>query len=414
MNKHNIYIELLSTNLEERQKYYKKILFIVSLSQVFGGAGLAAGLTVGALIAKDILGTDAYTGIPTALFTFGSAGAAYLVGLFSQKYGRRIGLSFGFALGGLGAIGVIISAITENIWLLFISLLIYGSGSASNLQARYAGTDLAQPKQRGKAISTTMVMTTFGAVLGPNLAEATGNFAKLINLPPLSGPFILAAAAYIIAGTILFIMLRPDPYLVSKYMRNNHKNDLISPLNNNQKGIMIGAFVMILTQMIMIAIMTMTPIHMQHNGHSLSSIGMVIGIHIGSMYLPSLITGTLVDKIGVTKMSIASAITLLASGILAASAPEHSIIALSIALSLLGIGWNFGLISGTTQIVNSTTPNNRAKIQGKIDIFIALSGATGGAISGMIVANSSYAFLSIWGGILSLILIPIVILQKQK
>ncbi|HCW35132.1 MAG TPA: MFS transporter, partial [Staphylococcus sp.] len=183
---------------------------------------------------------------------------------------------------------------------------------------------------------------------------------------------------------------------------------------NNQKGIIIGAFVMILTQMIMIAIMTMTPIHMQHNGHSLSSIGMVIGIHIGSMYLPSLITGTLVDKIGLTKMSIASAITLLASGILAALAPEHSIIALSIALSLLGIGWNFGLISGTTQIVNSTTPNNRAKIQGKIDIFIALSGATGGAISGMIVANSSYAFLSIWGGILSLILIPIVILQKQK
>ncbi len=377
---------------------------------MFGGAGLAAGLTVGALIAKDILGTDAYTGIPTALFTFCSAGAAYLVGLFSQKYGRRIGLSFGFALGGLGAIGVIISVITENIWLLFISLLIYGSGSASNLQARYAGTDLAQPKQRGKAISTTMVMTTFGAVLGPNLAEATGNFAKLINLPPLSGPFILAAAAYIIAGTILFIMLTPDPYLVSKYMRNNHKNDLTSPLNNNQKGIMIGAFVMILTQMIMIAIMTMTPIHMQHNGNSLSSIGMVIGIHIGSMYLPSLITGTLVDKIGVTKMSITSAITLLASGILAASAPEHSIIA----LSLLGIGWNFGLISGTTQIVNATTPNNRAKIQGKIDIFIALSGATGGAISGMIVANSSYAFLSIWGGILSLILIPIVILQKQK
>ena len=138
---------------EELQRLYKRTLWIVVLSQMFGGAGLAAGITVGALIAQDMLGTDSYAGVPTALFTLGSAGAALLVGRASQRFGRRYGLSGGFVVGGIGAIGVVAAAMNESIILLFASLLIYGAGSATNLQARYAGTDLASAKQRGTAIS---------------------------------------------------------------------------------------------------------------------------------------------------------------------------------------------------------------------------------------------------------------------
>ncbi|WP_412761996.1 MFS transporter, partial [Priestia megaterium] len=147
-------------NSPEKQKaLYKRTLFVVSVSQIFGGAGLAAGVTVGALIAQQMLGTDAYAGVPTALFTLGSAGAAWLVGKLSQKKGRRAGLTTGFILGGVGAIGVIFSAILNSIFLLFFSLLVYGSGTATNLQARYAGTDLAKAKQRGTAVSMAMVFT---------------------------------------------------------------------------------------------------------------------------------------------------------------------------------------------------------------------------------------------------------------
>ncbi len=196
---------------EEQQKLYKRTLLIVSISQMFGGAGLAAGITVGALLAQQMLGTDAFAGLPAAMFTMGSAIAAFFVGKLSQKYGRRVGLAGGFIVGGLGAIGVVMAALTNSIILLLVSLLIYGAGTATNLQARYAGTDLANKKQRATAISITMVMTTFGAVAGPNLVGVMGRFAHSIGIPELAGPFILSAAAFILAGLVLFVMLRPDP-----------------------------------------------------------------------------------------------------------------------------------------------------------------------------------------------------------
>ncbi|MCR2822123.1 MFS transporter [Lederbergia panacisoli] len=409
---------------EKQQQLYKRTLIVVVLSQIFGGAGLAAGVTVGALIAQDMLGADSVTGIPTMLFTLGSAGAALLVGRLSQSFGRRPGLAVGFLAGGIGAIGVVISALTNSILLLFASLLIYGAGSATNLQARYAGTDLASPTQRAKAISIALVSTTFGAVAGPNLVDIMGEFAIIIGIPALAGPFILAAAAYLMAGLVFLILLRPDPYIVAKAISDAKRsvgNGRLEESSDssllNRRGVFAGAAVMILTQFVMTAIMTMTPIHMGHHGHSLNEVGIVIGFHIGAMFLPSLVTGYLVDKIGRPFMAVASAITLLASGILAAMGPADSMTVLVTALILLGLGWNFGLISGTAILVDSTHASTRAKTQGSIDVWVALSGALGGGLSGIVVAHSSYAALSIVGGVLALLLIPIVIwasINKQS
>ncbi|RKP53155.1 MFS transporter [Cohnella endophytica] len=402
-------------NPNMQKRLYKRTLIIVVLSQIFGGAGLAAGVTVGALLAQDMLGTESYAGVPAALSTLGSAVTALLVGLLSQRYGRRMGLAAGFLAGGIGAMGVVFAAVSHSIILLFASLLVYGAGTATNLQARYAGTDLAKPRQRATAVSIAMVSTTFGAVAGPNLVEVMGRFAASIEVPALAGPFILAAGAYMIAGLVFLVLLRPDPFVVAKAIvaaQSKHSELQTDARLHNNKGIIVGATIMILTQIVMVAIMTMTPIHMKHHGHSLGDVGLVIGIHIGAMYLPSLVTGILVDKVGRTVMSIASGGVLLAAGIVAAIAPADSMLLLIIALALLGLGWNFGLISGTALIVDATDPANRAKTQGTIDVLIALAGASGGALSGMIVAQSSYAMLSLTGGFLSLLLIPVVIWSR--
>ena len=281
-------------------------------------------------------------------------------------------------------------------------MLIYGAGSSTNLQARYAGTDLAQPKQRAKAISMAMVFTTFGAVAGPNLVGVIRRFATSVGAPALAGPFMLAAAAFILAGLVLWIMLRPDPYLVAKAIAeaqeaNSSKGTVQanpSAPSTRNRGIIIGTTVMVLTQVVMVAIMTMTPIHMKHHGHGLSAVGMVIGIHVAAMFLPSLVTGILVDKVGRTFMSCVAGVTLLLAGLLAAWAPADSMVWLIVALALLGLGWNFGLISGTAQIIDATSPATRAKTQGTVDMLVSLAGASGGALSGMVVAHSSFAILS--------------------
>ncbi|MBM7702392.1 MFS transporter [Metabacillus iocasae] len=399
---------------EARQKLYKRVLVVVSLSQIFGGAGLAAGITVGALLAQQMLGTDALAGLPTALFTIGSALAAFIVGKVSQRHGRRIGLTAGFLTGGLGAIGVVIATLLNSVLLLFLSLFIYGAGTATNLQARYAGTDLATKKQRATAVSITMVMTTFGAVAGPNLVDVMGTFALSIGVPALAGPFLLSATAFIVAGLILFMMLRPDPLTIAKQLDQAQEKTDVVHSTSNKRGLTVGVTVMVLTQIVMVAIMTMTPVHMMHHGHHIGDVGLVIAFHVGAMYLPSLFTGLLVDKLGRTTMSIASGVTLLLAGLVAALAPADSMTLLIIALSLLGLGWNFGLISGTAQIVDATEPSNRAKVQGNVDVLIALSGASGGVLSGMVVAHSSYAFLSIAGGLLSLLLIPVVVWSRSE
>lgn len=404
---------------EKQQKLYRRTLWIVVFSQIFGGAGLAAGITVGALLAQDMLGTDSFAGVPVALFTLGSAGAALIIGRLSQRFGRRSGLATGFLTGGIGAIGVIIAALTNNIFLLFASFLIYGFGTATNLQARYAGTDLANAEQRGKAISIAMVSTTFGAFAGPNLVGVMGEFAISIGVPSLAGPFILAAVAYIIAGFVLLVLLRPDPLDVANAIADSNGDSNLfeenaKTLESNKRGIILGATVMVITQIVMVAIMTMTPIHMRHHGHDLSDIGMVIGFHVAAMYLPSLVTGVLVDKLGRLVMTIAAGATLMAAGFVAAFAPGDSLLFLIIALALLGLGWNFGLISGTALIVDSTQPSNRAKTQGKVDVLVALAGVSGGGLSGIVVAQTSYAILSLVGGFLSLLLIPVVVWSRNQ
>lgn len=407
---------------DERRAVYRRSLTVVVISQVFGGAGLAAGVTVGALLAQDMLGGEGVAGLPAALFTLGSALSAFGVGRLSQRSGRRIGLAAGFFVGAGGAVAIVLAAALDSPALLFPALFVYGAGTATNLQARYAATDLAPTQSRATAVSLALVSTTFGAVAGPNLVGPLGGLASALGLPALAGPFLLAAVAFAAAGCVLLGLLRPDPLLVARRLAAaDAEADAVrrptgEPLGpggpggpgRSSRGVAVGATIMILTQVAMVAIMTMTPVHMRHHHHSLADVGFVIGMHIGAMFLPSLVTGPLVDRIGRLPMAVASAVTLLAAGLVAAASPGDSMLLLTVALVLLGLGWNLGLISGTALIVDATPLETRARIQGSVDVLIALAGAGGGALSGVVVGLSSFAVLSLAGGLLAVLLVPAV------
>lgn len=402
-------------NEEKRQTLYTRTLWIVVFSQFFGGAGLAAGITVGALIARDLFGLTTLTGLPAALFTLGSAATAFTIGRLTQKIGRRIGLGSGFLLGGIGAIGVILGTAMEWVPLFFAALFVYGAGTATNLQARYAGTDLAKPNQRGKAVSTALVATTVGAVAGPNLVEPMGQVALAIGLPALTGPFILAAVAYILAGVVLFIGLRPDPFLVAQELSaaTHVVKDAIEE-RTSMAGVYLAGAVLVVTQFVMVAIMTMTPIHMEGHGAALKAVGLVISLHVAAMYLPSLVTGVIVDRVGRIPMILASSVTLGTAGLMTLQASGDNLVEMIIPLVLLGIGWNFGLIAGTSLLIDSTSLSVRARYQGTLDVLVAISGTLGSLTSGIVVGLFSYGDLGLVGMCLALLLVPALWIYKQK
>ncbi|GAA4745945.1 MFS transporter [Gordonia alkaliphila] len=399
-------------------KVQRRTLAVVIASQVLGGAGLSAGVAVGALLARDMLGSDALSGLPAAVFTLGSAAAAFGVGRIAQRSGRRISLAIGFGAGALGAVGIVIAAAIGNIPLLFAALLVYGSGTATNLQARYAGTDLAAPDRRGRAISVSLAATTLGAVAGPNLLTPTGAFAEAIGLPRLSGPFLLAAVAYGAAGLIFYLLLRPDPFLLARDVAARAADDDASEVEAGgasapRSALYIGAAVMVTAQIVMTGVMTMTPVHMVDLEYGLTAVGVIIGAHVAAMFLPSLVTGPLVDRVGRGPMAVGSVVLLVLAGLLAAWAPMDSLGLLAVALILLGLGWNLGLISGTALVVDATSAPERPTVQGSIDVLIALAGAGAGALAGVVMSVFGFDVVGYVGAVIAVLLLPVLWMLRR-
>ncbi|WP_051853459.1 MFS transporter [Streptomyces aureocirculatus] len=413
------------------------------LSQILSGAGLAAGITVGALLAEEMLGSTSLAGLPAALFTGGAALGAVGVGRVCQRWGRRPGLASGYAVGALGSLGVVGAAAADSAPLLFVSLVVYGAGTSTNLLARYAGADLARPERRGRAISTVLLATTLGAVAGPNLVTWSGSVAHAWDLPRLTGPFLLAVAAFTSAAVVLGCFLRPDPLLLArsraaetertkqtegKESKDAEEDRDEAPSSHGLDGapapapslsptdvraLVTGTTVMVLTQLVMISVMTMTPVHMTAHGHGTQLTGLVIALHVGAMFLPSPLSGRLVDRLGPRPVAAAAGATLFAAGCTAALAPPHSAAALAVALVLLGFGWNLGLLSGTAMVTAATPPSTRAGTQGLVDVGIAVAGASGGLASGVVTASGGFPVLAFGGGVLALAVLPLVLVTAR-
>jgi MFS family permease len=388
---------LLRPAAVDREALQRRSLRVLVASQVLGGVGLGAGATVGALLAEDLFDSTELSGLSVALFTLGSAGAAMVVGGVSERHGRRPGL----ALGGLG---IVLAAVLDSALLLLPSLLVYGSGTSTNLQARYAGGDLAAPDRRGAALSTILVATTFGAVAGPNLVAPVGALAASWGIPRLAGPFLLASVAYAAAALLLTVLLRPDPLLTARALAADAAARGAGPAAAgvlDRTALRLGGLTMVATQLAMVAVMTGTPIHMRDHGHGLGATGAVIGLHIAAMFLPSPLTGRLADRFGSRPVIAAGGATLLAAGVVGAVVPGESTAGIAVALVLLGLGWNLGLLGGTTLLTAAVPLAGRARVQGRVDVAVALAGATGALSSGLVVAGAGYGALSLVSGVLA-------------
>jgi MFS family permease len=395
---------------------HRRTLIVVSIAQVFSGFGLAAGITVGALLAAEVWNSTALAGVPAVIMTVGSSAAALVIAGISQRRGRRLGLALGYGAGALGAVGIVVGVWQELDALMLVSFLVYGAGSAANLQARFAGADLAPAASRARAMSIVLMATTLGAVLGPLFSSTSGDAVSEWGLPALLGPFVVAFAAYALGAIVLAVALRPDPLLTARALRaQDSVGQATEAERHGWRGRVAAAIaIMVIAQAVMIAVMTMTPIHLQNHHHAIGAIGVVIAAHVAAMYVPSPLSGWLVDTYGGVPVSILSGVVFIGAGVTAALADPDSLGGSVAALVLLGLGWSLAMVAGSALLTEWAPVTLRTRLQGRSDALTTLAGASGAGLAGVVVSWQGYATLAWVSAALAAAMIPVAVLARTR
>lgn len=387
------------------QALQRRTIATLAGSQIIGGVGVSAGAAVGALLAADVSGSEAWAGLGGTAQTLGGALAAIVVARVMATQGRRPGLVLGYALAVGGALLIVGAAAIGSFPLLITGFLLFGGATAANSQARFAATDLADEDHRGRHLSIVVWATTVGAVAGPNLTGPGRWVAERLHLPVLVGPYVLSLVAVLLAGLVLLVALRPDPLLTARELHVDH--DEPGPGEPPTRGwavirshpdALTGVLAMALGHTVMVSVMIMTPLHMRHGHATLEVVGLVISLHVVGMYALSPVTGWAVDRWGGRAVIGLGAAILLTASVLAATSPEGHSAVLTLALVLLGLGWSCTLIAGSTLLTGAIPLRQRPAAQGLADVAMGLAGGGGGALAGVVVGWWGYPALALLAG----------------
>jgi MFS family permease len=379
----------------------RRTVKVLTTGQILGGFALGSTLSIGSLLAAELSGSPAWAGAAATFSTLGAASWAIPLARLANSKGRKVSLATGVGIAILGAVFVITSAAIGFFPLLLLALFLLGGGSAAGLQARFAAVDLdsASARSTGRDLSTVVWATTIGAVIGPNLFGPGEFIGKLIGLPTMTGPFLFTIVAQLAAATVFWFGLRPDPLLVAKQL-NQAKGGLkpkvsfasaIATLRKYPIAFFAVSSIA-LSHMVMVAVMSMTPLHMHHMGYDLVVVGFTISLHIAGMYAFSPIFGWLSDRVGKVRVVLLGQVIYVAA-LAIAGFGQHDRTLVTIGLFLLGLGWSAATVAASALLASTLPVQEKTNVQGLSDMSMNLAGALGGAVSGSILA--SIAFLGL-------------------
>lgn len=377
----------------------RKILTTLSISQVIAGIGVAGAGPAGALLVMDVSGSEALSGLAQTFSVLGAALMAVPLAGLTSRGGRRLALVSGYTIGATGALLTVAGGVHRLIPLVLLGTLLVGAASASNYQIRFAAIDLSDDSHRSRDLSLVVWAGTIGAVVGPNLLGFSGGIGHHLGLPELTGPYVMASFTLASGAAVLWLFLRPDPYLRAREVSQTlstarHSLRQSLPLLKSSRSSLLAIQAIVIGHFAMVSIMVMTPVHMSHVDVALRIIGLVISVHIVGMFAFSPVMGWLSDRYGRVRVIQIGVLLLIAAGITAAVSPAHNAVALGTGLFLLGLGWSATLVAGSTLLVESLAVEDRPSIQGVSDLLMNASGAFGGVISGIIIATASYTLLA--------------------
>ena len=389
-------------------------------AQSLGSAGWIGVATLASIIGADLGGKPSWAGVPPAIALVGGAGGSFLWGKLMDILGRRNGLVLGLLLGVIGASLALTAVEIRSMLLFLIGMALMGVAYAALMLGRFAAAEVNLPEARGRAISTVVLGGAIGAILGPLLVDPSGNFMTSLHFNPYSGVFLVGAVLFAIAALVVFFRLRPDPLELGKMITDMYPEKAVtSDLKRSlatilqQPKVFLAMLTMTIGQMVMIMVMVITGLHMKDHQHTLSNISLVYSIHAVGMFGFSIISGRLSDRLGRGRVILFGAINL-ALACFAASLSPH-LLPLSVALFLLGLGWNFCFVGGSALLADQLLPLERARIQGINDFFVGIGSTLGSLGSGVVFAFFGYGFTTTIGVILAILLIVVVgIWQKNQ
>lgn len=402
---------MTTPTVAEQQAVQRRTVVILSAGQVLGGIAFGATVSLGALLAADISGDDALSGLATASVTLGAALCAIPLARFAMKLGRRRALTLGnlFALVGIGI--VILAAALRMFPLLLVGIILIGAGNAGNLQSRFAATDLASSQHRGRDLSIVVWATTIGGVAGPLLLGPGEVVGQAVGMPPQTGSYLFSLVAQIAAFVLYIVALRPDPLrLAQRILAAGTDQNTVEERRDHPVVARYAMFAIAASHVVMASVMAMTPIHLAHMAHGAhgghatpadisSLVGVTIAMHVAGMYALSPVFGILADRWGRLR------VVLLGQGLLAASL-VFAIVAgdqawgVMAALILLGLGWSAATVSGAALLTEATTPALRTRRQGRSDSLMSFSAAGGAVLAGIILSNFQYGGLAVAASVL--------------
>ena len=371
----------------------RRTVRILVAGQVLAGLGQGATGSLGAVLATEVSGSEAWAGAVATASALGAAAIAIPLARLAEARGRRISLATGALVAAGGSTLTVIAVGTVSFPLLLVGFAMLGVGTAVGLQARFAATDNASATSRGRDLSIVVWSTVVGAVAGPNLFGPGVFFADWLHLPENTGSFIIAIAAQLLAATVYAWGLRPDPLVLARSRPVEPTAELAAGGVRGRGALVFAIGTIALSHASMVSVMAMTPVHLVHQGASLTIVGFTISLHVAGMFGLSPVFGWASDRIGrVPTILIGQVLLLSALGITGLG--QASTAAVTVGLVLIGLGWSASTVAASALVSDLVTGAARIRVQGRADLTMSIAGAAGAALAGPVLALIGYAGLS--------------------
>jgi MFS family permease len=396
--------------MKDLSKLARRITWVLFANQSLASAGFIASATLNSIIGAKLGGSPSLAGVPAAVYQVGAALAASAWGYAMDRIGRRNGMVAGLLIGVLGNALVLFAIGISSFFLFLIGMMLMGITNAAVVLGRFAAAEVNPPERRGAAISNVVLGGTFGAILGPLLVGPMGSIVHTLGMDELAGAYLATLGLFVIAAVVVFLGLRPDPHELGKQVAAQNPDPFVSASSGEARPIfeilrqpaaLVAVAAMVLGQVVMVAIMVITSLHMRDHQHGLSDISAVISSHTFGMFAFSVLSGRLADRWGRGPVILTGASTLLLACITAPLSPN--VLPLAVSLFLLGLGWNFCFVGGSALLSDQLSPAERSRTQGTNDLLVGLASATGSLGSGIVFAASSYSVITLGAGVLALI-----------